>query len=356
MRSLQGLSTRLACLLLLAWPSFSVGQDYALGEGDVLRLTVYGHADLTTVQRVDADGTIRFPLVGEVEVGGLTASQVSERTAALLADGYIVNPQVSVFVEEFRTNRVVVTGGINRPGLYEFRGRITFYELLSRAGGLSKDAGDRATVKRGPSIQATEAEVVAVDLGRPAKNAQSAMDVPIFDGDSVYIEESRSSNVVITGQVKRPGVHQLRGHATFLQLLSKAGGLTEDAGDSANITRKRTHPEAQETVITVDLKRLVEKGETSIDVPIVDGDSVYVTKAGVFYVTGEVKKAGAYKLQEDTTVLKAVTVAGGFTGKAARGKVRIVRKIEGNERVLRDVKMVESVLPDDVIVVPESFF
>jgi polysaccharide export outer membrane protein len=182
------------------------------------------------------------------------------------------------------------------------------------------------------------------------------MDVPIFDGDSVYIEESRSSNVVITGQVKRPGVHQLRGHATFLQLLSKAGGLTEDAGDSANITRKRTHPEAQETVITVDLKRLVEKGETSIDVPIVDGDSVYVTKAGVFYVTGEVKKAGAYKLQEDTTVLKAVTVAGGFTGKAARGKVRIVRKIEGNERVLRDVKMVESVLPDDVIVVPESFF
>ena len=84
--------------------------EYVVGEGDVLRVTVYDHLDLTTIARVSADGTVRFPLIGQIDVGELTVEQISNSISNLLADGYIVNPQVSVFVEEFRSQRAIIMG------------------------------------------------------------------------------------------------------------------------------------------------------------------------------------------------------------------------------------------------------
>jgi polysaccharide export outer membrane protein len=254
-------------VVIISLAHAALAQDYVVGEGDVLRVTVYDHPDLTTVTRVSGEGTILFPLLGEVKVAGLSVSQLSERIARLLADGYIVSPQVSIFIEEFRSQKATIMGEVNKPGLYE-----------------------------------------------------------------------------------------LKGNTTFLEVLSKAGDLTKDAGDKAIIKRKAGIPGKKEKIITIDLSRLVEMGDTSQDVPILDGDSIYVVKAGVFYVTGEVKKPDSYKFEEGTTVLKAITMAGGFTDKAATGKVRIIRKLKGKEELQEKVKLDEPVLPDDVIVVPESFF
>ncbi len=245
----------------------SFGQDYMVGEGDVLKVTVYNHDDLTTTARVGGDGTIPFPLVGEVHVGGLTLPQISEKLASLLADDYVVDPQVSIFVQEFR-----------------------------------------------------------------------------------------SKKAFIMGEVEKPGFHVLSGNTTLLELLSVAGGVTQDAGDKATIKRKCQSPDKTETTIVVDLKSLLQKGDTSLDVPIMDGDSIYISKSGVFYVTGQVTKTGAYKYEEGLTVIKAVTLAGGFTAIASKGSVRIMRKVNGSEEVIEDVKMDDKILPDDVIVVPESFF
>jgi len=254
-------------ILVLFIADFAFTQDYIVGEGDVLKITVYDHDDLTTTARVSGDGMIIFPLIGQVNVKGLTLSQITQDISALLADGYIVNPQVNIFIQEFRSKKAFIMGEVNRPGLYV-----------------------------------------------------------------------------------------LPGHTTFLALLSQAGGLTKDAGEKAVIKRKANPSDNTENVMTLDLKRLVEKGDTSLDIPIMDSDSVYITKAGVFYVTGEVKKPDAYKYEEGTTVIKAITMGGGFTDKASQGRVRIIRKVNGKEEVLEKVKMDEAVLPDDVLVVPESFF
>ncbi len=253
--------------LILSNAFLSYSQDYIIGEGDVLKITVYDHDDLTTVTRVSGDGFISFPLIGKVEVKGLTLSQIAEKISIFLSDGYIVNPQVNIFIQEFRSKKAFIMGEVNKPGLYI-----------------------------------------------------------------------------------------LPGHTTFLSLLSEAGGLTKDAGDKAIIKRKANPDSTDESIITVDLKMLIEKGLTSLDIPIMDSDSIYISKAGVFYVTGEVKKPNAYKYEEDTTIIKAITMAGGFTDKAAKGRVKIIRKSEGKEEVIEKAKMDEPVLPDDVIVVPESFF
>ena len=245
----------------------SFAQDYIVGESDVLKIMVFDHDDLTTITRVSGDGTIKFPLVGEIEVGGLSLSQISDKIAVQLSDGYIVDPQVSIFIQEFR-----------------------------------------------------------------------------------------SKKAFIMGEVSRPGYHVLSGNTTLLELLSVAGGVTREAGDKATIKRKTNGGDQEETTITVDLKGLLQQGNTLLDVPIMDGDSIYVPKAGVFYVTGEIVRPGAYKYEEALTVIKAVTLAGGFTGIASKGRVRIMRKVDDKEVLIEKVKMDDLVLPEDVIVVPESFF
>lgn len=242
-------------------------EDYVVGESDVLKIMVYDHPDLTTVARISGEGTILFPLLGQVKISGLSVSQVSAKLAELLSDGYIVSPQVTIFIEDFRSQKATLIGQVNRPGLYELKGRTTFLELLSKAGDLARDAGDKAIIKRKP-----------------------------------------------------------------------------------------LSPETKESVITLDLKRLIAKGDTSLDMPIYDGDSIYIIKAGLLYVTGEVKKPDAYKYEEGTTVLKAITTAGGFSDKAAQGRVKIIRTVDGKEETLTRVRMDEPVQPDDIIVVPESFF
>ena len=120
-----------------------------------LNITVYDNADLETMVRVGADGTIIFPLLGQVEVSKLSISQVSDKITRLLADGYLVNPQVNVFVKEFRSKKVVVLGRVRVPGLIELSGPISFLELVSKAGGLEKDAGDTATIKEKGKWQRT---------------------------------------------------------------------------------------------------------------------------------------------------------------------------------------------------------
>ena len=116
--------------------SFARSQDYIVGPGDVLDISVYDNPDMTTTVRVSGDGVIILPLLNQIDVAGLTISQVSDKVVTLLADGYIVNPQVNVFVTEYRSKKAVILGQVVSPGLYELRGHTTLLELVSEAGQL----------------------------------------------------------------------------------------------------------------------------------------------------------------------------------------------------------------------------
>jgi polysaccharide biosynthesis/export protein len=242
-----------------------VSSDYRLGDGDIVRILVYDHPDLTTTSRITSGGMISIPLIGSVRIDGMTVSQVAREISKQLSDGYVVNPQVSVFVEEFRSKRAIIMGQVNTPGTYEMTGPTSLVELISKAGGLRPEAGDRAVIKR--------------------KSAQR-----------------------------------------------------------------------DEQQITINLRDLVERGDASLDIQIVEGDTVFISEAGIFYVTGQVNRPDAYRLEPDTSVIKAITMAGGFTNLASKRRVQIIRQVDGAEQVLKKVPMNEKILPNDVIVVPESFF
>jgi polysaccharide biosynthesis/export protein len=239
--------------------------DYLVGPGDVLGISVYDNEDLTTKVRVSSSGTIVMPLLGQVEVQGGTVNAITDKITRLLADGYLVNPQVNIFVEEYRSKKVVVLGNVRTPGLIELSGPTNFLELISKAGGLEKDAGDTATIQRKKDGEAS-------------------------------------------------------------------------------------------TVIVIDLLALIEKGDLSQNMQIVDGDTVFISKAGMCFITGEVEKPGTYACGDGTTVLRLVALAGGFTGKAAKSSVNVVRIVDNKKQVSKNVDLYMALQDNDVVVVPESFF
>lgn len=249
--------------------SKSLAEDYRLGEGDLIKIMVYDHPDLTTETRVSGDGKVSFSLVGEITVDGLTATGVEKKITRLLSEGYIVDPHVSVFIVEYKSKKVTAMGEFNKPGLVELRGNFTLLEVISSAGGVTRDAGESLIIQR-------------------------------------------------------------------------------------KIIRGRSGKE-EEVTVNVDLKKLLEDGDVAANVYIQDGDSVYVPRAAFVYVNGEVRTPGAYKITKGLTVLKAITLAGGFTPKAAEGRTKILRKTDKGEITLR-VAMDELVQADDVVLVPESIF
>ena len=244
-------------------------QEYMIGEGDLLKITVYDNPDLTTEARVSGDGKISFPFIGEVEVNGLTPIGVEKKIAKLLQDGYIKRPQVAVFIAEYKSKKVTALGEFAKPGIVE-----------------------------------------------------------------------------------------LRGNSTLMEVISSAGGVTVNAGEMLYIQRKILKPGSsskEDVTITVELTRLLEKGDVTANVAVFDGDSIYVPRAAFVYVNGEVKTPGAYKITKGLTVLRAITLAGGFTPKAWQGRTKIIRKTEKGEVEIK-AEMDDLVMPDDIVFVPESFF
>jgi polysaccharide export outer membrane protein len=200
---------------------------------------------------------------------------------------------------------------------------------------------------------------------------------------TVTVKSSPWNTVVLSGAAKKPGVYPVYGHTTLLELLTESEGLSDDAGNMAIITRAENAPggpgpnpaqaapdasPANSHTLKVDVWRLWQNGDTSLNVDLYPGDRVMVQRAGIVYVVGGVNRAGGFLLsnnQEQMTVLKAIALAGNFTRAAKPAKALIIRKASdlpgGRQEVPVDLKKVLSnrapdqpLLASDILYVPES--
>lgn len=184
-------------LFFITVPLFS--QDYTIRERDVLKITVYEHPDLSLNLRVASDGTITFPLIGTLKVSGLTEKEVQEKIRALLADGYIVNPQVSVIVEEYK-DFIYVTGEVKKPGAYQYEEGMNVLKAVTLAGGFT----DKASKRRIRVIRKLQNSngVVPVHQQDETQNAENNRDIretielkvklddPVEPNDIIIVPES----------------------------------------------------------------------------------------------------------------------------------------------------------------------
>jgi polysaccharide export outer membrane protein len=109
--------------------------DYRIGPQDLLKVDVFGVPDLNRSVRVNASGQISLPLIGAIQAGGLTGEQLAAAIAARLAQDYLQNPQVTIFIEEFTSQRVTVAGAVKSPGIFPLKGRTTLMQVVAQAGG-----------------------------------------------------------------------------------------------------------------------------------------------------------------------------------------------------------------------------
>jgi polysaccharide biosynthesis/export protein len=256
-------------------PSPPQAGSYVIGPQDVLTITVWDHPDVSGKFTVEADGSFTFPLIGRVKAGGLTLRDLEAELKKRLSPDYLRNPQVSVAVEQYRSQRIFVVGEVRTPGPVQLTGDMTLIEAIARAGSATPAASGYVLVVRQPA----------------GHNGQS----PVLPSE-------------------------------------------REATD----------------VVKVDLKAL-QSGQLTDNIPLRDGDTIFVPRAETVYVFGQVRSPGAYPIQQGTTVLQALSLAGGTTPRASIGRIRIRRLVDGKMTEIR-VKLDDLVQPGDTIDVPERWF
>lgn len=169
---------------------FAQSPDYKIQATDVLNITVFQQPDLTTKARVSADGNISFPLLGKVYVKDMSSDEVAQSLKELLEKDYLVNAQVSVFVEIYHPRQVTVIGEVMKPGRYDMptEKKMTLMEAIALAGGFTKDAAANSTI-----ILRTEngkEKVIKVKAKDITNKGQREDDVVLEPGDIVTVPES----------------------------------------------------------------------------------------------------------------------------------------------------------------------
>jgi polysaccharide export outer membrane protein len=268
----------MALTLTIVLPASAGGQGqtsaaYVIGPQDILAIQVFDQIDLGGKYTVEADGTFSFPLIGRVTAGGMTLRKFESELKSRLADGYFVDPQVSVAVEQYRSQRLYVVGEVRNPGPVPLTGDMTLIEALARAGSTLPSASGELAIVR----------------------ARQGADGPT---------------------------------------------LPSDGGDDGSVVRAAIRDLESGAKQTIDLH---------------DGDTIFVPRAETVFVFGEVRSPGSFPIQKDTTVLQALSLAGGVTEHGALNRVKAVRLVKGQRAEVK-VALTDIVQPGDTVIVPEKYF
>lgn len=213
----------LSLLLILAHAAYGAKQDYLLGPGDVIRISVYDHPDLTVDARVSERGTIQYPLLGEVPVRGHTANEAADQLAKLMVDGgFIKQPQVSVIVTQFRSQQISVLGYVAKPGKYPVEQASSVADMIALAGGTLQSGASVAILTRQQGNKMSRQEL---DLKALFEHADATQNPAVSNGDVIYVP--REPRFYIYGEVQHAGMFRLERNMTVRQALAVAGGLTQ---------------------------------------------------------------------------------------------------------------------------------
>ncbi len=164
----------------------AVATIQTIGPNDVFEVRVYNQPDLSSTYRVGPDGTIQFPLVGHLDVRGMTAAEVAGSIKSALSGDYLVNPQVSVFVKEYNSQKVSVFGEVSKPGTFTYVDGMNVIQALTLAGGFTKDASRKnINVTRAIDGQEVRLEVRVEDILKG-----TSKNFPVRPGDIIYVPQS----------------------------------------------------------------------------------------------------------------------------------------------------------------------
>lgn len=275
--------------------------DYPVGAGDVLEVSVPAIEELNSrTVRVAGDGAITLPLIGLVQAAGLTEQQLVTELRHRLEANIMHDPQVHLFVREYRSRQVAVIGAVEKPGLYNLSGEAeTILDLLSQAGGMKNDAATRINFVPAEAVESEQAKQLAsllpvklgqgshaplllkktdpivIDLQTLSKGgSQLYLTLPARPGDVIMVPGA--GEVLIEGWVAKPGSYRVTPGLTVLGAVAAAGGSLF-AADTGTVTVIRTSKEGEKIFLSVNLEKI--KHGADADIPLQEGDVIDVASS-----------------------------------------------------------------------------
>jgi polysaccharide export outer membrane protein len=253
-RLIQALLFVLAAAFALCAAGQGRQPEYQLGAGDNIRILVFQNPDLTVETRVTENGTVSYPLIGSVRVGGMTIPAAEQTIAKALKDGgFIQSPQVNISLLQNRGNQVSVLGAVNRAGRFPLETFNTHLsEMIAIAGGISITGGDTAVIRgeRNGKPMHREIDIAGLFLGDTSQE-----DLVVAGGDVIYVP--RMPMFYIYGEVQRPGSYRVERNMTVRQALAQGGGPTL-RGTQRGLRLYRRGAGAQSGFLTPDLQDPVQ--------------------------------------------------------------------------------------------------
>ncbi len=354
-----------------------VDEGYTLGAVDSLKVDIFNVTEYSGEFLILSDGSVNLPLVGSIQVQGLTLRQASAQIGTVMAE-YIRNPIVTLSLIGVRPVKIAIAGEVNSPGVYSLSlitneqvALPTVTRVIELAKGITQAADiRRVQIRRPRPRQEGSDQIIVIDLWKLLQTADLNQDLLLRDGDSILIptatdidlkERALLSNasfagaetgplkVAIVGQVKRPGPYTINNDSeqnsvTITSAIQSAGGITERA-DIRNVQVRRLTKSGSEQVIDVDLWKLLQEGDVRQDLPLQEGDTIVIGLATELSpdeatelastsfspdtisvnIVGEVIQPGRVEVLPNTPLAQALLAVGGFNNNARKRSVELVR-------------------------------
>src|SRR2546427_12275649 len=227
--------------------------DPRLGPGDLIEISVFEVPELSQIKvRIPNSGQVTLPLVGSFPASGATALELQSQISNHLKTKFMHDPQVSVFVDEHKSQRVSVIGAVKQGGVFPMSGEVRLADALGLAGGIADEAGSAVYVVRrvaanwAPGSKSAEVEqgMTVIDLATLASGRQE-LNLPLQAGD--VVEVPRAGAFYVGGAVQKPGPLPLKGRTTLDQAAMAAGGVSP-AADWDDVRLYRSRPDGTKEV------------------------------------------------------------------------------------------------------------
>ena len=213
-----------------------VTEDYRVGPEDILDIKVWSHEDLSRLVQISQNGDFNYPLIGQVKAAGRSVAEIERDLAKRLADGYLIKPQVTVSIQEYRSQKVFVMGEVETPGTFSLTGPTSVMEIFSKAGGATEQAGTEVLIirpqdhsrKDSPTTleEASADELIPLDLRAIQEGSVSPeQNIILQHGDTVVVPKAKF--FFVFGEVRKPDKYMHEPGITVLKAITIAGGITE---------------------------------------------------------------------------------------------------------------------------------
>jgi polysaccharide export outer membrane protein len=264
-----GAKVFLSLMLCILVPQLAAAEDYIIGDGDGLQISVWGEPTLSTTVTVRPDGKITLQAVGDVDASGYTPTKLSESLTVKLSS-VVKKPIVAVTVTSITNNRIYVFGGGVPPGVSNLPGRTSLLKFLIRLGNLrGADLEHSYIIRNGKKLDVNFYDLfVRGDLSK---------DVMLKAEDIIYVPDNETNKIYLTGAVNNPKYIYYREGLKILDAIMEAGGFNKYAKENSVMVLRNGGKEKVE--ISVKMKDLMAEGDLSQNIPLVAGDLVIVKES-----------------------------------------------------------------------------